>query len=458
MVSRRFLRPISLLLLFGTFVVSNSLRNCISSQASSTCLGDTFPNSLCQNMMAREGNIILSERQPRAQTRIGAYYYLWYGIPIPNDDNWNLSVVKGTPSLGYYNSSDPQIAEQHILLAKKHKIDFFAISWIGEGKWVDWIPGTPDHTWDFDEIDNNLQNGFLDPAEKENFTYCLFYETDIVLSNCIARQKNFTEIFLNDVAYASKQYFNRPTYLRIEGKPVLFIYDLPYLYGSNNNTVDVPGLFDTVRQQLIDDEGIYLIGDLWADRVSPGDVNSSYLYSLNATTNYLYSSTKERVRFGWDSVLENAATYYPEWRHEMNAKGIKFIPNAYPGYNNTNAVDANDTVVLTPDAEKFREFCEIAENNTNNELRITMIASWNEWKEATTIEPSKETNELFLDTLISVILKFRAIGLDVSQAARLFGVRSTDQHYDPSFDIDGDGRIDMKDIAPVARYIGEHYP
>jgi hypothetical protein len=30
--------------------------------------------------------------------------------------------------------------------------------------------------------------------------------------------------------------------------------------------------------------------------------------------------------------------------------------------------------------------------------------------------------------------------------------------WDPNADIDGDGKIDMKDIGTAARHFGEHYP
>lgn len=83
--------------------------------------------------------------QPKCEVKIGAYYYEWYGISFNN--HWVKDDIKGTPFLGYYNSSDPTITDKHILLAKQHGIDFFAVSWIGKGDWID---------WDFDDVDRTL--------------------------------------------------------------------------------------------------------------------------------------------------------------------------------------------------------------------------------------------------------------------------------------------------------------
>jgi hypothetical protein len=47
---------------------------------------------------------------------------------------------------------------------------------------------------------------------------------------------------------------------------------------------------------------------------------------------------------------------------------------------------------------------------------------------------------------------------DVSYVARRFLCLPSDPLWDPNADIDGDSRIDMKDISTVARHFGEHYP
>jgi hypothetical protein len=192
--------------------------------------------------------------------KVGAYYYIWWGIPF--NDHWK-EAIKGTPFLGKYNSNDSNIADQHILLAKQHGIDFFAVSWIGEGKWID---------WDFDDIDRNLQNGLLNASHIQNFNFCLFYETQIVLNTSNREHKNFTEIFLNDMIYAAHQYFNRSSYLRIDGKPVLFIYDLPYFYLYS--PIPAQELLDKTRQQLASiGSDVYFIGDVGGGPHTPYNIN-----------------------------------------------------------------------------------------------------------------------------------------------------------------------------------------
>jgi hypothetical protein len=295
-----------------------------------------------------------------------------------------------------------------------------------------------------------VNNTLVPEIEKENFTFCLMYETSIVLDNCIQHGKNFTDIFLNDLTYA-RHYFDSPKYLHIDGKPVFFIYNLRYLYDTIDNTTAVHGLFDNLRQQFQKSGGIYLIEDLGSGRNTPQDVNEYYLYSLNATTFYLYSS----VAGGWNAILGNATTYYPNWLSYMKNQSIGFIPNVYPGYDNTDNTDGSPPAVLTPDQTMFARFLEIAKNNTDSALGMIMITSWNEWMEATEIEPSMESGELFLHTAYNVVPMFKEFAPRLAGAVSLFNVRYPNRQYDPNYDITNDGKINMRDISIIIRYIGE---
>ncbi|MDH7478220.1 MAG: glycoside hydrolase family 99-like domain-containing protein [Candidatus Bathyarchaeota archaeon] len=327
--------------------------------------------------------------------KVGAYYYIWWGPLPPNEtrNHWNES-IKGTPFLGKYNSNDPTVADQHILLAKKHGIDFFAVSWFGKGEWLN---------WDYDDVDQNLRSGLLNSSHLSSFQFCLFYESESVLNDALNAtlnpDQNFTKIFIEDMTYAAQEYFPNPSYLRIDGKPVLFIYNLPYVYNKLGIT-EAQNLFNILRQR----SDVYLVGDVGTSHISPHDVNSLLLYSMNATTNYFFAHTNASE--GWQKILEYAITYYPEWRTVMNPNRIKFIPNAYPGFNNTGLAGVVNSTELPNNAIMFGEMLKIAINNVDGDLKMVMITSWNEWLESTAIEPSMEFGELFLHTIYDIVPEF----------------------------------------------------
>ncbi|XES76982.1 MAG: glycoside hydrolase family 99-like domain-containing protein [Candidatus Bathyarchaeia archaeon] len=326
-----------------------------------------------------------------ASSMVGAYYYPWWGIPSNN--HWTEN-VKGTPYSGYYNSNDPNIANQQIQLAQRHGVGFFAASWIGQGTW---------HDGDFALIDQNLRNGLLKAPCMSGFKFCLLYETVLVLDNALADAKNVSTIFLDDFAYATQNYFCNPSYLKVDGAPVLFLYNLPYLY-ENLGENETQALLDCARQQA-KSQGfdLYLIGDLNGGPAPP-DADSPMFYFLNATTSYHFDDKAEN----WSQLLADAETCYPQWRSTMETVGIGFVPNAYPGFNNTqNAGASVPWAVLPPSAASFEQMLQTALNNTSSSLGFVMVTSWNEWLEGTQIESSTTSGTVFLEAIKGALSTFR---------------------------------------------------
>jgi hypothetical protein len=230
----------------------------------------------------------------------------------------------------------------------------------------------------------------------------LFYETVLVIDNAFNNHQNFTEIFINDMLYAAERYFTNSSYLRVNGEQVLFIYNILYLY-QKLSVQSVHWLLSYLRQQLVaKGVDLYIIGDM-SGGPSPVNLNSAWLHSMNATTSYFFDPGKQDEG-GWNEVLEDAEAYYPQWLLTMNSRGIAFVPNAYPGFNNTNSTNVSPPWTVLPRNEThFRSMLEIALNNIDGDLGIAMITSWNEWMEGTTIEPSMEEGELFLHVVYDIV-------------------------------------------------------
>lgn len=325
----------------------------------------------------------------RDNRRLGAYYYIWYGLNASIYGKTNWENITETPYLGQANdsSSDPAAADQHILWAKMNRIDFFAVSWLGISDWYDHLA-----------INDNLQLGFLKAKQLGDFSFCLLYESKIVFESTQNKTglsgPNLTDyfktVFLNDTDYAVQNYFNHPSYLRIAGKPVLFLYDLPDLCQSLSSS-EAHGMLADLRKRLANN--IYLVAEVGhgPHPMALGFNLSDFMDVLDAATCYMFSSPSRQ----WDGILADASRYYPEWHNNMTEFGKQFIPNAYPGYN---ATKEGVNVTLPVNASGFNDFLQTAWNNIDDN-GIVMITSWNEWKESTSIEPSLEFGHQLLDVL-----------------------------------------------------------
>jgi hypothetical protein len=323
---------------------------------------------------------------------VGAYYYAWYGLNYNStafNSNWENAT--STPFWGEYVSNDSSIADTQIILAELHGIDFFAVSWLGDWNYYDHLA-----------VNGFLQQGLLEAEHINTFKFCILYESKIILDSVYNDNESndfFENHFADDMNYANATYFTNPSYLRIDGKPVVFIYDLPYLCQYLNTSV-VHEMLVNLTQSF--SNNIYLVGDVGS---APLPANVPFQLSifsdvLNATTNYLFSGIPASVNSptvgNFTEILNEAQQDYPQWQSNMTEEGMSFFPDVYPGYNDSK--ENASLPVLQANVTDFAEFLKIAFDNTGDG-GITMITSWNEWKESTAIEPSAQMGDAILDVI-----------------------------------------------------------
>jgi|GEM_PF-1596224 len=309
---------------------------------------------------------------------IGAYYYVWWGVSI--NPHWPLG-YRYTPVLGEYSSGDPEVANQHILWASRYGVDFFTVSWFGSHPWAD-----------YPAIDQSLKSGLLNATELPRIRFCLLYESPAIMDRAEMEGANKTETFMEDMLYAASNYFVNPNYLKINGKPVVFLYSLYYLYQKFDYST---APFEYVRQRLADmNMSIFFVGDAVAASIP--DVNSPLLRSMDAVTSYFFEFTTS-----WQTVLDDMNTYYPQWLSSMDSINVHFIPNAYPGFDDS-AFMYGSYRILPRNQSMFRRTIDISRKYIDPHLRILMITSWNEWHESTAIEPAIEWGETYLQKIHTI--------------------------------------------------------
>lgn len=147
-------------------------------------------------------------RWTKVPKKVLAFYYGWYGNPQVSGrwvhwhevDEANRSIGSSThyPQLGPYDSHDPKIVEQHCRWAKEVGIDGFIVSW--------WQPN------DFHDQGLPL---LLETAQRFGLEVTAYFET--VPNNDRTKA-------LNDVLYLLERYGKHPAWLKLDGKPVLFVY------------------------------------------------------------------------------------------------------------------------------------------------------------------------------------------------------------------------------------------
>jgi glycoprotein endo-alpha-1,2-mannosidase len=301
---------------------------------------------------------------------VGAYYYPWYGGKGRDTASDWRNVFRQrlrpsqAPAAGLYNSDDPAVVKEHIAQSRRAGLDFWAVSWWGPDSLTDRV---------FREV-------ILTHPDATQLRFAVLYESTGRFGP-LDRPKY--DKWLTDLAYLEEHYFNHPQYLKIDGRPALFIY-LSRVYFRDRGAEPLAA----AREQFKD---VYIIGDdVFGSKYLP-----EWARQFDAVTAYDVYGQSTGIQGSTTKAVSTLAKNYALARDVANSVGTAFIPAVAPGY--------NDTVIRTghPGAARrladqptshegdlFRQMIrEAALANLDSKCgRILMVTSFNEWYEDTQIE------------------------------------------------------------------------
>jgi len=328
-----------------------------------------------------------------------ANYYAWYHDGAHSRSPWAgwaressktnalaLAVQrKGEPPLssaayplaGLYDSADPAVAEVHVKLAQAAGIDAFLVDW-----------------WDTHlGRDQNLESGIFAAAEKHNFKLALLDER--------AQFHNDFEWYKKSLTTALKRFKDRPCYLQIDGKPVIYLYQV-----ATNPTL-TPAKFTELKKHVEGQVGpVYWIVDKIAhdpaaQRAGDADkvkrIPEEWLKAEGVDCFAFYSTFSNFRAHRYDE-LAGKFKYMTELAHDA---GKKMLLPVHPGHDNSR-FRSDPYIMPRRDGDTLRDYLRAAEDAGAD---IIMITSWNEWPETTVIEPASTWPDPYL--YLKIIAEFQ---------------------------------------------------
>lgn len=247
------------------------------------------------------------------------------------------------PLIGPYDSGDPNVIEYHLLLMKLAGIDGVIVDWYGLSD-----------LYDYPLIQRNTQALFA-PAAKLGLKIGICYE-DQTITNLVKAGK-LTEAervprAKSEIDWLRKNWFNRPNYLTLSGKPVLLSF------GAGN---------------LTDAE--------WEQALPASDTSIVYLSEHRRRANAAGAFDWPIPQRGMTAV----DTFYQE-----NGNGRVVMPVAFPRFDDVyKEGKAQEGYPQIPD-EQGRTFTTTLERALKSRAPLIQLATWNDWGEGTNLEPSRE--------------------------------------------------------------------
>jgi hypothetical protein len=337
----------------------------------------------------------LGESLYRRGIIIGAIYRPYHLNEFPKSRHTQL-----TPLIRYNRGEIDTIISWHIDSATGHGINLFILDWCGpytrEDSMIKRFMGNQ-LTDDIKvAIDIETQWRFVSKSLPGKPPEWKYYD----LSDPVNRR-----IFRTDMDYLLDTYMSCNQYLKIENKPLLFLWDSKSLIG------DFPSAFNEANKLARDRgfDGIFFygceIGWILADPEWDKQIleRAKYFDAISIwAAGYSGEPTElgDKIRSQHTKLLEEL---YSKWADAL--RGLTaLVPSVIPGFDYRKAPwGQSDAVPLLRDKERFKMELEIALKYMDEELKMIRIDTWNDWYESTQVEPSIEEGFLFLSVLKKVI-------------------------------------------------------
>lgn len=284
------------------------------------------------------------------------------------------------PLLGYYREGDPGAAEWHIRWALEHGVSFFAF----------------DHyTQDGSQwLETALDDGFLRARSIGRFRFCLNWCNHGPASLMTeAELEHFADLALS-------KYLKHPSYLRIDGKPVVMI-----LAGcSFVKTLGVERARAAFArfEQRCKDAGLGGLALVFGEGEVQSEQDVRDGLAAGARNFFLYNYPYAGTPFtGPGKAGEASYAHLIEqgerlWKHWRAITGGRFWPTVMPGWDRRPWTKDADLVRTGSTPDLFERSLRQAREHVNGD-RVVLIEAWNEWGEGSVLEPSVEHRFAYLD-------------------------------------------------------------
>lgn len=348
--------------------------------------------------------------EPRLEFIFGDKKGEWQTIynAVPRDSEERQPRV---PLWGYQDESDPKVMDQKINAAVTHGVNTFIFDWY-------WYDNRP-------LLESCLDSGFLQANHDRMKFYIMWANHDATTywdPKIADKSKVYwtgsvdSAVFHTIVDQIIHKYFSRPSYYKIDGKPVFSIYELSNFMKGLGGAKQAKHALDYFRDRTVQAgfPGLYLQAILWSsvpDSLSVKGVGEIYsqdsvleYFGFNSFTNYtwahLQNPSGDYEKWG-DASVEI-------WNEYSDSFSIPYNPNVSLGWDPNPRFPFKTGYIANPTPEKFKKYLIRAKRYVDShpeQPKLITINAWNEWSEGSYLEPDTLYKMGYLDVIRDVFGK-----------------------------------------------------
>jgi hypothetical protein len=304
------------------------------------------------------------------------------------------------PAIGWYDEGTPEVADWHIKYALEHGIQGFIYCWYR----ADFSPEI--HV----SLGHALHDGLLKARYLDMFKFAIMWE-----NGCAKGVKSVEDMMQNVLPYWISNYFTHPSYVKIDNKPLLFVWRPERVAPEVGGSEAVRNMFERMRAECKKHgfDGLYIVGCVGdADeglltRMASEGWDASSAYGIASP-----SSSPPTVDFEGIPAEDYRETLEGQIQTLLAKKAVGALPDIVDimmGWDPRPWHQARTVSYrANPSPQAFKEAClrvrQIIEQTPGNGLdtRVVVFDNWNEFGEGHYIEPCSGFGFGFLDAIREV--------------------------------------------------------
>lgn len=286
------------------------------------------------------------------------------------------------PALGWYREGSPEVADWQIKWMLEHGITWIAYDWY-------WNKGAR-------HLEHGIHEAFFNARYQNLMKFCLLYANhNPPGSTSVEDSIELTKFWLAN-------YFKRPNYLKVDGKPVMIIFS-PRRISDDVGHDNVRAMFQKMDAvcQAEGIPGIYMVACTAGDPKTAAALKEEGYAALSG---YNYPGQTGKVgRLPYSLLSETTERI---WSQVAEAGILKPLPVITAGWEPRPWHGPNPHFFF-PDMNppSFQKHCEAAKKYLDANVKgrkLAIIEAWNELGEGSYIEPHAEFGFGYVDAVRSV--------------------------------------------------------
>lgn len=334
----------------------------------------------------------------QSEPQVGVYYFPGWKNDMPGAPSkrpWDpiKKYPEKEPLIGWYDEGQPAVVSKQLAQMRQAKLDFVVFDWY-------WAEGNKPY------LEHALRS-FLASPDWPGMRFALLWANHMKVPQ---NRENFERM----VEYWCQNFLKRPDYLRIDGKPAVFVFSQQNLRDRAIEMGLHPRDLLQIARRIARETGVgelFIVGSAEAVPYWVTEYGKDTGYDAYSAYNYHrgFEGVYVAERRTTHSFAELDEAYAMTWRWMMANSPVPYIVPGIAGWNKRpwggSSNPHHDDSEAGPDEFEahLRRLRTVVRANPEKTRNTVVLCCWNEHGEGSVIEPTREWGNSRIDAIRKVL-------------------------------------------------------